>query len=107
MNTLDGTYIFIRKGKPVFWSQGDKNGLVIALSHEDAKKWSSWFFNKHNEKISPYLVGSAENSVLDEAEYAAHDLGERLDVVFVLNLETGNPRFWLVPPEELPGILED
>lgn len=108
MNTLDGTYIFIRKGKPVFWNQGDKAGLVLALTHDDAKKWSSWFLKKHNERISPYLVGIADqNQNLNSAEWMAHDLGEKLDVVFILNFETGSPRFWLVPPDKLPEILED
>jgi hypothetical protein len=113
MNTLDGVYILIKKGKPVFWKQKgpngkDVSGLVIALTHQDAKKWSDWFYERHNQRISPYLMGSSsENFNISLAEFSAHDLGERLDVVFVLNYEEDKPRFWFVPPEQLPEILDN
>jgi len=113
MNTLDGVYILISKGKPVFWKQKgpdgeDVSGLVIALTHEDAKRWSGWFYKRHNQKISPYLVGSStENFNISLAEFAAHVLGEQHDYVFVLNYQEEQPRFWFVPPEQLPEILQD
>jgi len=113
MNTLDGVYILINKGKPVFWKQKGPDGeyvsgLVIALTHEDAKRWGDWLYKKHKQKASPYLVGSSsENFHISLAEFVAHDLGERLDVVFVLNYEEDQPKFWFVPPERLPEILQD
>jgi hypothetical protein len=113
LNTLDGLYILINKGKPVFWKQKgpdgkDVSGLVVAFTHEDAKRWSEWFYKLHKQRISPYLVGSSsENLHISFAEFVAHDLGERLDFIFVLNYEEDQPRFWFVPPEQLPDILQD
>lgn len=60
---------------------------------EDQNKWQSSF--------------DSENFNISLAEFAAHDLGERLDVVFVLNYEEDKPRFWFVPPEQLPEILDN
>lgn len=112
-NTLDGCYVLLQKGNPVFWSQkgpdGDEySGLVLALTHEDAQKWAKWFYEKNQIKVSPYLVGSAgDNDKLNQAEFKAHDLGESLDIVFVIDFQLKQPRFWYVPPSELPSILSD
>lgn len=113
MNTLDGVYILLQKGKPVFWKQkgpdgDDVAGLVIAFTHQDAKRWSDWFYERHKQRISPYLVGSSpENFYTSLAEFVAHSMGETLDFVFIINYQEDKPRFWFVPPEILPEILSD
>lgn len=113
MYVLDGVYILIQNSKPVFWKQkgpdgNEVTGLVIALNHKDAKLWSDWFYGRFKTKISPYLVGSQhESDNLNLAVWNAHDLGSQLDVVFVLDFESGKPKFWFVPPEQLQDILQN
>ena len=113
MNTLDGTYILLQNGKPVFWKQKGPDGkevagLVIALTHKDAKRWSDWYYERHKKRISPYLVGSSDEHLgLNVAVWKAHDLGEKLDFVFVLDFDSEKPKFWFVPPEQLHDILHN
>ena len=113
MNSLDGFYILISQGKPLLWKQEGQDGenvsgLIIALTHEDAKKLSHRWSEKHQMKISPYLVGSGtENFNLSIAEFYAHIKSEELDVVFVLHYEGERPKFWFVPPEQLSEFLSD
>lgn len=99
-NTLDGFYILIRDGAPVFWEQANgKAGLVLADSHESARRFAAWLEFKKGSRASPYLVGSGLNV---SAEEKAHRIGEGLDVVYVLQWsESGKPLFLCAPPEAL------